>query len=176
MSNIDKELQTMPKEQMEQRLRDLIVETASRQRQLQEDTGLCIAMAAVDTALKALELHCQSPSTDPSDAISFDVAWKMPLNEELTRARRLSGAVRDVFARIPSSMCNEAGEFKDGEYLKEADVRVLREMLHEAKSKAQLQEARSVVRASDHALARAVCEAIVLQLTQPSSSSFETAR
>lgn len=37
-------------------------------------------------------------------------------------------------------------------------------------------KARIVVRASDHAISRAVCESIVLQLTQPASSSFEPAR
>lgn len=35
-------------------------------------------------------------------------------------------------------------------------------------------KARVVVRASDHAISRAVCEAIVLQLAQPASSGFET--
>lgn len=37
-------------------------------------------------------------------------------------------------------------------------------------------KARIVVRASDHAIARAVCEAIVLQLTQSTSSGFEPTR
>lgn len=37
-------------------------------------------------------------------------------------------------------------------------------------------KARIVVRASDHALSRAICEAVVLQLTQASSSGFEAAR
>merc|ERR1711865_631214 len=37
-------------------------------------------------------------------------------------------------------------------------------------------KARIVVRASDHAISGAVCEAIVLQLTQPASSGFEPTR
>jgi len=95
------------------------------------DLGLAIALSAADDALQTLFQRRQGPATDACDTISFDVAWKMALNDSLTHARELSRIVDGVLARIPKQICNDAGELT---YLKEADVRTLRAWLLEEQS------------------------------------------
>jgi hypothetical protein len=97
-----------------------------------EDLGLVIAISAVDAACRALEQRQLCPGTDACDAISFDAAWKMALNDSLTQARALSPIVERVLDQIPRSMCNDIGELA---YVKEADVHVLRTWLLEGQTR-----------------------------------------